>query len=93
MMHFVTDHLLDAVFCFIIAAYSFKINQLGDYRRLGQTAGWGIKCIMVSAMCVVGLTLVGWFHPLYLDVASYISKIGINFGLCLALYAHFKLFE
>lgn len=93
MMHFITDHLLDAVFCVIIAAGAFKINQLGDYQRLGIEAQWGVKCIMVAAMCVVGLTLVGWFHSMYLDVASYISKIGINFGLCLILLGHMKLFK
>jgi len=54
---------------------------------------YGIKIIMISAMAVVGLTMIGWMHPIYLDVASYISKIGINLGVVLALWGHFKLFK
>ena len=93
MIHFITDHLLDAIFCAIIAIFAFGINQRGDYHRLGKLAGYGIKCIMVSAMIVVGLTIVGWMHPSYLDTASFVSKIGINFGLCLTLWGHNQLFK
>ena len=92
-MHFLTDHALDAVFCTIIAAFAFGINQRGDYRRLGVPAQYGIKIIMIAAMSAVGLTLVGWMHPVYLDAASYISKIGINLGLCLTLWGHGSLFK
>ena len=92
-MHFLVNHALDALFCLIIASFAMGINQRGDYHRLGVTAQYGIKIIMVSAMAVVGLTIIGWMHPIYLDVASYVSKIGVNLGLCLTLWGHGKLFK
>lgn len=93
MTHFLINHAIDAVTCLFIAAFAFSINQHGNYRRLGLSAQYGVKIIMVSAMSVVGLTIIGWMHPIYLDVASWVSQIGINVGVCLALWGHFKLFK
>lgn len=91
MMFHILDHGLDALFCAIIAYFAFEINRTGHIERLGKTAVYGIKTIMISAAAVPIMTILGLFDPMYLDVATYVSKIGINSGLVLTLAGHSKL--
>ena len=92
-MHFVIYHGINGILCIAIAILAFGLNRDANISRLGKMAQYGVKIIMISAMMAVGLTIVSYNAPEYLDVADFISGTGINLGLMLTLWGHSALFK
>lgn len=85
---------IDKIFCLFIAWGGFTILQMAPpVSKLPPLAWHGVKIIAISAMLAVVAALFGFISPTLEHLSSHFSSSGINLGLCIILYAHYKMFN